>query len=77
MKFLAAHAQARNVINWQCGNAKVTLEVNKSTTPYSYDVIFEELKGGKTALVVAPGKFVWVFETQKATLNGRFCRKIP
>jgi hypothetical protein len=46
------------------GSTKVRVEVNKGTDPYSYDVVFEEQQGGKTALVVAPGKFIWNFTSR-------------
>jgi hypothetical protein len=58
------------------GSTKVRVEVNKGTDPYAYDVVFEEQQGGKTALVVAPGKFIWNFQSYRATLNGKPCREI-
>jgi hypothetical protein len=70
----AAPTQARNVIDWQCGNSRVRLEVDKETNPPSYDVTFEAVRPGK---IVRTGTFEWNTDTYVATVNGKPCRKIP
>jgi hypothetical protein len=71
---LTAPAQARNVIDWQCGDSRVRLEVNKSTRPPSYDVSFETVDGRRA---VKTGQFDWNPKTYVATLDGKRCREIP
>jgi hypothetical protein len=39
---LATPSHARNIIDWQCGDQPVSLEVDKSTDPATYDITFFE-----------------------------------
>jgi hypothetical protein len=72
---LAAPANARNVIDWQCGDNRVSVSVNKITDPYSYDITFEAVDSGN--VIRPPGVFEWNMDTDVATLNGERCNEIP
>jgi hypothetical protein len=72
---LATPAHARNIINWQCGDQSVDLEVNKSTNPPTYDITFNRMKGGRTELRI--GRFVWNYKSYAASLDGKKCREVP
>jgi hypothetical protein len=70
---------ARNIIDWRCGDQWVSLEVNKSTNPPTYDIIFSRMKAGGT-LRLRP-RFVWypsrgegpAHVNGTAYLNGKEC----